>query len=123
MQQLSFCGSLHCIIVGEVADTLRQREMHWQVALGGSVSTHIVVDPGTPRCLQVSAILCIVFWLYWPRWQGIKREKNKRKERRKKKQWIGQGYLTLLSAILAGEQAGWQQMPDPVPGLLCAFKS
>jgi hypothetical protein len=27
LQLLSFCGSLHCIIVGEVADTLRWREI------------------------------------------------------------------------------------------------
>jgi hypothetical protein len=50
-----------CIIVGDVADTLRQRDLGRQVAIGDSVSVHTMANRGTPRSLQVSAILCILF--------------------------------------------------------------
>jgi hypothetical protein len=57
----SFCVFLCCVIVGEVADTLRWKEMCRCVAFGGSVSTHTIVGLGTPRCLQVTTVLCVVF--------------------------------------------------------------
>jgi hypothetical protein len=48
---------------GEGVDTLRQREreLHTWAAIRGSVSALIMMGPGIPRCLQVSATLCILF--------------------------------------------------------------
>jgi hypothetical protein len=47
--------------------TKAERELHRWVAVdtyyGSSVSTHIMAGPNTLRCLQVSAVLCIVFKL------------------------------------------------------------
>jgi hypothetical protein len=62
LQQLSFCGSLHCVIVSEVTDTLRQRERSVQACSSrGSVSAGIMEGTDTPRCLQIPSILCVVF--------------------------------------------------------------
>jgi hypothetical protein len=44
--------------------TKAERDLYRQVIVRGSVSAHIMADTGTPRCLQVSAVLCIVFYLY-----------------------------------------------------------
>jgi hypothetical protein len=41
--------------------TMVERDLRRQAAVGGSVSASIMAGPGTLRCLQVSAVLCIVF--------------------------------------------------------------
>jgi formate hydrogenlyase subunit 3/multisubunit Na+/H+ antiporter MnhD subunit len=40
--------------------TKAERNLHRWAAVRGSVSTSIIVGPGTSRCLQVCAVLCIV---------------------------------------------------------------
>jgi hypothetical protein len=52
------------------------------MAVGGSVSTRIMVDPDTPRCFQVSAILCIVFNFTD---SGGRELRGREKEKKKKK--------------------------------------
>jgi hypothetical protein len=41
--------------------TKTEIDLQRQVAVRGSVSAPIMVGPGTPRCLQISVILCVVF--------------------------------------------------------------
>jgi hypothetical protein len=108
LQQLSFCSSLHCTIAGEVADTLRKREMcagGWQSEVQcPHILWWVQAFPG-------ACILFIVFSLYQLRQEGIKRERKRGWGGGK--QWIGQGYLTLLLAVPSQLVAVW-----PCTGML-----
>jgi hypothetical protein len=60
LQQLSFCGSLHCVIVGEVADTVRWREICAGMQQLESLCLHILWVQALPdayRSLPFS-VLC-----------------------------------------------------------------
>jgi hypothetical protein len=61
--------------------TKAERDLHKQAAVGGSVSTHILADPGIPRWLQVSfsgSLHCVLVLLTQA--GGIKRERKKKKK-------------------------------------------
>jgi hypothetical protein len=42
---------------------------------------HIMVGPGIPRCLQVSAVLCIVFSFTNPSGKKLREEEKRKKEK------------------------------------------
>jgi hypothetical protein len=83
--QLSLCASLCCIIVGKVADTLRQREI---CTVGGQsevlcthISWQVQVLPNVCRSLPFSA-LCFSFTD-----PGRRELREREKEKKEKKQW------------------------------------
>jgi hypothetical protein len=76
-------------------------------AVRGSVSARIMVDPDTPRCLQVSAIL----WLCFSFTDPGRREKNKRK---KVADWLGLSDPVPTCSQPANRQRCWQWLSDPV---------
>jgi hypothetical protein len=53
--------SVLCYCWCDCSHTKVERKLHRQVAVGVSVSSCIMAGPGTLRCLQVSAILCVLF--------------------------------------------------------------
>jgi hypothetical protein len=79
----SLCNSLHCVIVGEVADTLRQRE----ICIGSRVSEFLC--PHILWCIQVLPDACrslpfsaLCFSITDPgRREIIEREKEKKSSR------------------------------------------
>jgi hypothetical protein len=82
-----------CVIAGEAADTLRQREIctgRWQSEV---LCPHVLWQVQVlPRCWQVSAVLCVVFYLTD---LGGRELRDREKEKKKKKKQISQVYLAV----------------------------
>jgi hypothetical protein len=103
---LSFCSSLHCVIVGKVADALKQRE----ICAGGQKSevlcSHFLCWvqelPEAFRSLPFPA-LCFRFTDPGGR-ELIGREKEKEKKRKKGADWPGLSHPTASYSQLANIQ-------------------
>jgi hypothetical protein len=120
LQQLSFCGSLHCIIVWEVVETLKWRDLCRQVAVRGSVSVCILVGPGTPRwfagfCHSLHWVLVLLTQAGGNHGER-KRKETERKQANKMVDWLGLSDPAFSCSQRMNRQVDLQQLPDPAPG-------